>query len=431
MDNKNPNDIIPLRKAILIILAIIVPVVIFVVVGMLALFTDIFTRRPPEVDHDIVEEPYEEPPYLVEEVPPGFLNIDFGVVVTVAGTGAHGSQDGLHAEFNMPQGVVVGSQNRVIVADTFNNVLRQINLDTSVETLAGAVHAAGAEHFPIGFYIDGAAREAGFYRPTSLAVHGNRMFIADSLNHAIRIMVDGQVYTISGGLGPGHADGEPGFSMFNSPMSMAVGPGGYLYVADTGNHVIRRISPLGYVTTIAGVPHRSGFSDGMANQALFYSPKGIIVAPDGRIFVADTGNHLIREIRGGIVSTLAGGLVFLDEHEHDRFGDGWDDAPLGGHADGIGAFASFNQPTGIDLWENHLVVADSASHSIRLVSMAGDVTTLAGTGYPNYLGGSREIAEFHFPTGVYVFGEFLFIADSGNNKIRLLRLSGDEVQAHG
>ena len=431
MDNKNPNDIIPLRKAVLIILAIIVPVTIMVVIGMLALFTDIFTRRPPEVVRDIIEEPYEELPYLVEEVLPGFLNIDFGVVVTIAGTGAHGSLDGIPAEFNMPSDITVGGQNRVMVADTFNNVLRQINLDASVETLAGVVHAAGSEHFPIGLYIDGAAREAGFYRPTSIAVHGNRIYIADSENHAIRILVEGRVYTISGGRGPGHADGEPGFSMFYSPMSIAVGPGGYLYVADTGNHVIRRISPMGYVTTIAGMPQHSGFADGMANQALFYNPKGIVAAPDGRIFVADTGNHLIREIRGGIVSTMAGGRVYLDPEEHDMFGDGWDDAPLGGHVDGLGAFASFNQPMGIDLWGNHLVVADSASHSIRLVSMAGEVTTLSGSGYPSYRSGNLDEAEFHFPTGVYVFNDFLFIADSGNNKIRLVRLSGEEVQVRG
>ena len=430
MDNNNPNDIIPLRKAVFIILAIIVPVLILVVVGMLALFTDIFTRMPQEVAEDLIEEPYEEPPHLVEEVLPGFLNIGFGVVVTVAGTGVHGSRDGYPAEFNMPSAVAVGTQNMVIVADTFNNVLRQINLDTSVETLAGVVRTAGTEHFPLGFYIDGAAQEAGFYRPTSIAVHGNRIYIADSENHAIRILVEGRVYTISGARGPGHLDGEPYVSMFYSPMSIAMGPNGYLYVADTGNHVIRRISPVGYVTTIAGMSGRSGHADGMASQALFYSPKGVIAAPDGRIFVSDTGNHLIREIRGGIVSTLAGGMVFLEEHEHDRFGDGWDDAPLGGFEDGIGAFASFNQPMGIDLWENHLIIADSASHSIRLVSLTGEVTTLTGSGYPNYRSGTIEEAEFHFPTGVYVFGDFLFIADSGNNKIRLVRLSGEEVQVH-
>ena len=422
MENNNPNDIIPLKKAVLIIMAIILPVVVFVVVGMIALFTDLFTRTPQvgevmpaETNDD------EDVPYIAALS--GMFGIEEGEVVTIAGTGIHGSADGALAEFNMPSSVALGGSDSIIVADTYNNVLRLINTDGYVVTLAGVVHPAGGERFPIGLYIDGQAASAGFYRPSGIVSQGGRVFVADSANHAIRALVDGQVYTISGALGRGHADGIPEASMFDTPMALAVGPGGYLFVADTGNHVIRRISPTGYVTTIAGVPGESGYANGIAHQALFYNPKGITVAPDGQVFVADTGNHLIRVISGETVSTLAGSRVFLEEGERDGHADGWDDAPLGEREDGIGSSARFNQPMGIDLWGIHLIIADGASHSIRSVnSVTGEVTTIAGSGYPHYLSGARDVAEFHFPSDVYVFGEFLFIADTGNNKIRLMRL---------
>ena len=425
MENSNPNDVIPLKKAVFIILAIILPVVIFVIVGMLMLFTDLFTRTPPAAEA-LIADGYDDEDgqnldiYNLE----GIFAIEAGEVVTVAGTGQHGSADGALAEFNMPASVAVGGGNLIIVADTYNNVLRQIGMDGSVGTMAGAVHYAGRERFPIGLYIDGAAEEAGFYRPSGIAILLNsRVFIADSYNHAVRVMVNGQVYTISGAHGQGHADGYPAESMFDTPTALAVGPGGYLYVADTGNHVIRRISPTGHVTTIAGVPQQSGYANGAAPQALFYSPMGITVAPDGRVFVADTGNHLIRVISDGVVSTLAGSRVLLDADEHDGHADGWDDAPVGEFEDGYGAQARFNRPMGIDLWDGSLVVADSSSHSIRLVNITtGGVTTLAGSGYPHYMSGSVDVAEFHFPSDVYVFSDFLFIADSGNNKIRLMRL---------
>ena len=424
MDNSNPNDIIPLKKAILIIMAIIGPIVIIVVVAMLFMFTDLFTRAPQDaLDDALTDYEYEDEDngYPEEDYLSGIFALSVGEVATIAGTGVHGAGDGMPAEFNKPFSVSI-SGNRILVADTFNNTIRQIHMDGRVETVAGVVHPAGGEFFPIGLYIDGDA--PGFYRPAGIAVLGGRVFIADSSNHAVRVLVNGRAYTISGLRGQGFANGPPEVSMFDTPMAIAVGPGGYLYVADTGNHVIRRISPVGYVTTIAGVPGLGGYADGMAADALFYGPMGIAVAPDGRVFVADTGNHVIRVISGGLVSTLAGGRVLLDMDERDGHPDGWDDAPIGDFEDGFGAFARFNQPMGIALWGNTLIVADSASHSIRMVSQAGEVTTLAGSGYPHYMSGARENAEFHFPTGVHVFGEFLFVADSGNNKIRLMRLGG-------
>ena len=419
MDNNNPNDVIPLGKAIFVIMAIVLPIVILVVVAMLFMFTDLFTPAPQDVVEEVVDPHVYDVQHVEEIYMEGRPDLEPGEVITFAGTGFHGSTDGLLAEFNMPSAVAVGVGNQIIVADSFNNVLRLISQDQNVTTLAGVVHTAGPERFPVGLFIDGPAWTAGFYRPSGIAVQSNRIFIADSENHAIRVLVNGRVYTVSGELGSGHADGEAGASMFDTPISLAVGPGGYLYVADTGNHVVRRISPGGYVTTIAGVPGQSGFADGAAAEALFYDPMGIIVAPDGRVFVADTGNHLIRVVSGGIVSTMAGSRVLGDLTEYD---DGWDDAPLGDHADGLGGLARFNQPMGLDLWGGYLIVADSANHMIRKIGTNGAVTTLAGSGYPNYMSGLYHVAEFHFPTDVYVFGDFLFIADSGNNKIRLMRL---------
>ena len=336
-------------------------------------------------------------------------------VYTIAGIGSSGVQDGLAASFHMPMGVLVLPNGEIIVADTYNNLLRRINADGVTETFAGAIF----EFFPMGAHSDGVLVEAALHRPVGLAVcQFGRIYIADSANSSIRVIVGGRVYTLVSWGEAGFADGPRGVASMNNPLAIAVGPGGYIYVADTLNHVIRRVSPIGNTTTIAGTPGEYGYLNGIADAALFDGPAGIAVAPDGRIFVADTGNHVVRVIENGYVSTFAGSFT-LDEQDGET-------VFIGGFIDGEASYALFNHPRGLALWGDYLIVADSTNHGIRLISSDGYVTTLAGTGLPGYLSEPGRAALFSFPTDVFVHENRLFIADAGNNKIRMMPLGLEE-----
>ena len=351
---------------------------------------------------------------------------EWPAVYTIAGIGSPGIEDGDVASFHMPMGLAVLPGGDIVVADTYNNLIRLIDADGVTETFAGAIF----EFFPLGAHRDGELMEAALHRPVSLAVcQDGRIYIADSANSSIRVIVGGGVYTLVSWGEPGFADGPRGEASMNSPLAIAVGPSGYIYVADTLNHVIRRVSPTGDTETIAGTPGEYGYENGNADTALFDSPAGIVVADDGRIFVADKGNHVIRVIENGEVRTFAGKFTLeeLDEddlQEPDEYE--FEAAAIGGFNDGEAAYALFNHPRGLALWGDYLIVADSANHSIRLISPEDYVMTLAGTGMPGYLAEPGHPAPFSFPTDVYVHEGRLLIADTGNNKIRMILLMLEE-----
>lgn len=336
-------------------------------------------------------------------------------VETIAGTGSHGAQDGMPAQFNLPATIFGADDCYVFVTDTFNNLIRVIDGERYVNRIAGSVLSPDDFGFPRGAYRDGEALYSRFNRPKGGVIdYRGWIFIADSLNHVIRVIVDENVFTFAGSIEYGHADGSLEEARFNFPTAIAIGPCGGLFITDTLNHVIRRIDRDGYVTTIAGTSGEYGHYDGASDEAVFNSPMGIIIAEDGTIFVADTGNHMLRVIEDGHVRTLAGMLIFPDEDED------FDDEPLGGFADGYNAM--FSLPMGLALWNDILIVADSVNHRIRAVLPCGHTITLAGSGNPSHADGPLLYAALHFPRGVLVRGNTLYIADTGNNSIRLLPL---------
>jgi DNA-binding beta-propeller fold protein YncE len=221
-------------------------------------------------------------------------------LATLAGAGVAGATDGAAAasRFSDPFGVAIDPVGNVLVADGGDsNRIRQITPDGVVSTFAG-----GREGF-----IDGAGVAAAFNTPSALAFdrRGN-LYVADTGNHAIRKITPGGVVTTLAGTGkPGYLDGAANTAQFNGPVGLAVDKAGNVYVADTYNDRIRRIAPGGAVTTIAGTG-RPGDADGAAHTAAFDTPSGIAVAPDGTLYIADTGNDAVRAITpGGLVSTLA------------------------------------------------------------------------------------------------------------------------------
>lgn len=208
---------------------------------------------------------------------------------------------------------------------------------------------------------DGAAQQARFADPWGVAVAGDgTVYVSDAGdNNRIRVIHrDGSVATLAGA-GEGFVDGIGTAAMFNTPSGIAIDEAGNLYVADTGNHAIRRVTPQGVVTTLAG-DGTAGFRDGPAAQARFDGPIGIALGRDGRVYVADTYNDRIRVVAtDGSVSTLAGG---------DRPGD----------ADGPGTLARFDTPTGVAVDAmDRVYVADLRNNAIRRITPRGEVSTVA------------------------------------------------------
>jgi sugar lactone lactonase YvrE len=175
--------------------------------------------------------------------------------------------------------------------------------------------------------------------------------------------------TLAGGVGPGSADGTGSAARFNQPSGIAADSAGNVYVADTGNNTIRKVTPAGVVTTLAGQAGSIGSADGVGSDARFNQPSGVAVDSTGNVYVADTYNNEIRKVTpAGVVTTLAGLAQF------DLNGN-----PVGGGADGTGKAAQFNFPQGVavDIAGN-IYVADRENSTIRKVTPAGVVTTLAG-----------------------------------------------------
>jgi len=331
-------------------------------------------------------------------------------IETLMGVGNRGLVNGdiETVRFTMPQGISV-SDDRVFVLDTFNNAIRTI-LNGNVSTLTGSAAYLDATGLSRGFFVDGNLSQALLNRPTSGVFNANgEFFFADSGNHVIRHVVGDRVYTFSGG-SRGHRDGARNEARFNTPMAIATDDAGNIYVADTLNHVIRMISAEGRVSTIAGIPGREGYNNGGRREALFREPAGISVNGDGSvIYVSDTGNHVIRRIENGIVTTAAGVQEEFDE-----------DFPLGGFRNGEAALAQFSSPRGIIIVDGSLIIADSGNHRIRAINPSGEVITLAGNGEPGDNDGFALGSVINGATDIHYHNGQLFIADTGNNKLKIL-----------
>ena len=265
-----------------------------------------------------------------------------GMATTFAGSGTMGFADGVGAaaSFNCPTGVAVDAAGNVYVADAGNQRIRKITADGSVKTFAGSGTKGSA---------DGVAAAASFNGPSGLAVDAvGNVYVADGDNNRIRkITADGNVSTFAGSGEDGSADGVGPTASFHSPLDVAVDAAGNVYVSDFGDHIIRKITADGTVSTLAG-SGEYGCADGVGAAASFDSPSGVAVDAAGNVYVADFCNHRIRKITAdGTVSTLAGG----------------DEA---GFADGVGATALFNGPFGVAMdAAGNLLVADTDDHRLR------------------------------------------------------------------
>ena len=389
-----------------------------------------------------------------------------GTVDTLAGkAGVTGSADGIGAEarFNWPAGITTDGTN-LFVSDRLNNNIRQIVIKTRVvSTIAGTAGESG--------FTDGKGTAARFSAPKALTTDtaGTKLFVSDSGNHTIRqiVILTGEVTTLAGTAGEsGFADGPVTSAHFNDPYGIASN-GADLFVADAGNHTIRKITlstgvvstiagkaetpgfaddaangatarfnrpygitsyggnlfvsdyfndtirkvviSTGAVTTVAGMADRSGTTDGTTVTAAFNAPYDVTTTDGDNLYVSDSSNHVIRKIviSTGTVTTIAGGRI----------------------ADGIGANAGFGMPAGITTDGVNLYVADCSSNTIRkIVISTGAVTTIAGTaGVSGSADGTGAAARFNWPNGITTDGTRLFVTDVDNNTVRQIVISTGAV----
>lgn len=222
-----------------------------------------------------------------------------GVVTTISGGEKRGFQDGAkgEAQFSYPTGVAVDSKGNIIVADRYSHAIRKINKKGKVTTIAGNGIAG---------YRDGLGKESMLREPISVAVGPDDIiYVSDSGNNMIRkIDKNGYVSTYAGTLKRGHRDGVGYEASFNWPTGLAVDKDGVIFVCDSASSTIRIITPDKIVFTIAGRLTK-GSTDGAFGQNLFNFPTGIAVDEKGNIFVADSGNNLIRKITKGRLATAS------------------------------------------------------------------------------------------------------------------------------
>ena len=306
---------------------------------------------------------------------------------------------GVAAVLQYPAGIAMDNSGNLYVADSSNNTIRKITPSGSVSTLAGSSGTAGK--------ADGTGASAQFNQPAAVTVDSaGNVYVADTGNSTIRkITSSGVVSTLAGSSSNrGSVDGVGSAASFNAPAGVAVDGSGNLYIADTFNATIRKITSAGVVSTLAGQAASRGEADGIGGAARFNYPNGITLDATGNLYVADTYNDTIRKVTpDGIVTTIAGS------------------AGISGSSDLTGIYALFNQPTGVaGDSSGNLYVADAANSTVRKISVNGAVTTLAGTaGIAGFVAGAVSNALFNQPRSLAIDGAGnIYLADTGNAVIR-------------
>ena len=337
-----------------------------------------------------------------------------------AGSGQfdHADGDALSASFRAPYSIVTLPDGRVLVSDSGNQKIRSIH-NGEVSTYAGISFENDEYGIPLGGWSDGVRELSAFSRPSGMAAddEGN-VYIADADYNLIRkISKDGEATTIAGNGFMGAKDGEGTTARFAYPQDIAIAKDGTLYVADTLNHAIRKITAEGKVSTLnarstrtvevvdGSVEWAGDYRDGKIRHAKFNEPSGLAIDSKGNLYVSDAGNQLIRYIdfSANTVTTVAG-----DKNHSSTISQSDAMYATGGYSDGNALEASFNFPKGLVVTkENGVIIADSLNHSIRYL-IDGHVTTIAG--------------DFHNPTDVAIMQDgSLMVADSYNNMVRQIK----------
>lgn len=322
-------------------------------------------------------------------------------VSTYAGSATGGFLDGTvaTATFLSPGGMAFDAAGNMLVADTQNSAIRKITPAGVVSTVVGT-NTVGD--------VDGPAASARFRYPSSVTVDaGGNLYIIDQGNHAIRMFDGTTVSTFAGSQTgtPGYVDATGTAARFNSPIGATFDAAGNLFVAEFNSHMVRKITPAGVVSTLAG-SLSAGSADGTGTAAQFMAPAEIRMDSHGDFFVVDIVANTIRKITAaGVVTTFAGSGV-------------------AGVVDGVGTAAQFNGPNGLAIdADDNLYVADRNGNTIRKITPAGVVTTIAGSGTAGSANGSGSAAQFSNPRFLALDGaRNLYVTELNQNTIRKIVL---------
>lgn len=336
-----------------------------------------------------------------------------GATLLAGNSSGSGSSDGsgTAASFYSPSGIAADSAGNLYLADTANNTIRKITAAGVVTTIAGTAGKSSS--------VDGTGTAALFEDPYATAADSaGNVYVADATDHSIRkVTPAGVVTTLAGKAGSsGSADGTATAARFKGPLGIAVDSTGNVYVADTGNHSIRKITSVGVVTTFAGSAGNSGNSDGTGTAARFAEPNGVAVDGAGNLYVADTANNTIRKITAaGVVTTMAGTAGSV------------------GFTNGTGTAARFTVPFDVAVDSaGNVYVSDHGNHVVRKITAAGVVTTLAGSGTAGSTNGTGTAASFRYPSGISVDSAGnVYLADTDNHLIRKISPAGEVATAAG
>ena len=333
------------------------------------------------------------------------------VVTTFAGSnGVSGSTNGstgTSARFSSPSGVVVDSSGNIFIGDSANGTVRRITSAGAVTTFVGTAGSQGS--------TDGTGAGAMFYRPAGIARDANNnLYVADPVANTIRKITTGGVVTTLAGYSAvvGANDNTGSLAGFRGPSGVVADSSGNLFIADTGNHTIRKVTPAGVVTTFAGLAGTAGSTNATGTSARFNSPNGLAIDSSNNIYVADTGNHTIRKVTSGGVVTTVAGL-----------------AGISGSTNATGTSARFNSPAALAVTSaGILYVADTGNYTIRkIVLSTGAVTTLAGaagtSGTTDSATGTSARFGLIYGLGVASNGN-IFISDFSGSTIRKIVPTG-------
>ncbi|MHB8512968.1 MAG: NHL repeat-containing protein [Actinomycetota bacterium] len=317
---------------------------------------------------------------------------------TFAGNGTRGTTDGpaASASFIEPTGIAVRSDGSILVVDTGASRIRMVTADGTVSTFAGTTRG----------YADGPLATAKFAYPRGIAVGSDgTIYVADTGNDVIRAISGGTVSTYAGiPKKAGKRNGPAASATFNAPYGIAIDQSGSIYVTDFGGNDVRLITVSKTVRLLAGSGKR-GFKNGKASVAKFASPAGVAVDTNADVFVSDTAGNRIRKIANGVVSTFAGGSTV-------------------GFKDGRGTSALFNAPYGLAIDQvNNLYVTEYANNSVRKIDPNRVVTTLvtsSGTAVARH--GHTITQGLDLPIGIAIASDgSIYISDAGNDVVRLLK----------
>ena len=327
---------------------------------------------------------------LILKITPG------GVLSTYAGDGLPGSKDGplSTAEFNDPTGIAMDAAGNIFVADGANNTIRKITTTGMVSTLAGNPGVPGSS--------DGQGSAAGFSAPYQIAVDGNgNIFVADFINNLIRkVTPGGYVTTVAGYTAGGSNDGVGTAAGFIHPLGVTVDPAGNVYASDIGNGLIRRITPDGGVTTIAGIAGQRGLVNGISTSAVFNLPDGLGINSNGILYIVDNDNYIIRKM------TLSGYTI---------------DKPL---PPGL----SFNQSTGV-ISGTPTAASPATDYTVTAYNADGMGSTIVNIQITN---GALKPSIITFPPPILVLGpnnDYDPRATSTNNETPIIYTSSNPAVA--